>query len=113
VSATAIPRNGTTGMHAIWLLFLRAIAIALHGEDLSRNLRNYALLLSFWIGSAVAAVWMLFAIGDNVASLILAIINFFALFSHYFCMIFLLETTRKLIEGTVHARQAVETGNPH
>jgi hypothetical protein len=95
-----------------WLLFLRAIAIALDGEDLSRNLRNYALLLSFWIGSAVAAVWILFATGDNAASSILAIINFFALFSHYFCMMFLLEATRKLIAESVRASRDAETGNP-
>jgi hypothetical protein len=86
-----------------WLLFLRAIAIALDGEDLSRNLRNYALLLSCGTGSAVAAVWLLFATRDNVASQILATINIFMLFSHYFCMIFLLEATRKLIQDVVHA----------
>jgi hypothetical protein len=81
-----------------WLLFLRAVAVALADAKLSRTVRNYALVFSIWAGMNLAAVWTGRVTGHNPLGSVLTIFNVGLLCGHYFGIMAVSEQTRKRIE---------------
>jgi len=85
-----------------WLLFLRALALALGNEPLSRGLRLYAIGFAVWAGIAVASLWLLeVQERENPFLIAIASVNMMLGFGHCMWMLGLLASVAEAIEAAL------------